>query len=294
MRTPQRRRCTAGTAGSADSNTVAAVNRVPEENGQASRPPRGALIVVAVGLVACVVAALAATGKGEGEAAHLEWVQTARFPDSAPAAVPGSQGQMRFTDTNIMATGTNVSGYTLFRAATILRIPAGSPISGSEILCTVKGKSQAEIAQSSGGLRATYPRSSDEGIYKQLVPEEVFIDFSSHGSESAELEIFGMPRGFTSEQGVKLEWLKYETGIERFKYLIAGSPKQELELPFFTIWKATQAPAAAIACTLSSDAGEATVETGVALKKVPPPIDEQAEEEKLEEKEEQEEREEEG
>ncbi|HET7120378.1 MAG TPA: hypothetical protein VFI17_03885 [Solirubrobacterales bacterium] len=270
------------------------MNGPAAENGQDTRPPRGALIVVAVGLVACVVAALAATGKGEGEAAHLEWVQTARSPDSAPVAVPGGQGKMRLTDSSIMATGTNVSGYSLFRAATILRIPAGSPISGSEILCAVKGRSHAEIGQSSGGLRATYPRSSEEGIYKQLVPEEVFIDFSSHGSETAELEILAMPQGFTSEQGVKLEWPEYKIGTERLEYLIAGVPKQELELPFFTIWKATKIPAAEIACTLSSDAGEATVTTQVALKKVSPPIDEQAEEENLERKEEQEEREEEG
>jgi hypothetical protein len=269
------------------------VNGPAAENGQDSRPPRGALIVVVVGLLACVIAALAATGKGEGEAAHLEWVKTARFPNSTPATVPGGPGQMRLTDTNIMATGTNVSGYSLFRAATILRIPAGSPTSGSEILCTVKGLNHAEIGQSSGGLRATYPRSSEEGIYKQLVPEEVFIDFSSHGSETAELDIFDMPQGFTSEQGVKLEWPEYEGGTERLKYLIAGTPKGELELPFFTVWKATKAPGAAIACTLTSNAGEATVETAVALRKVPPPIDEQAEEEKLEAKEEREEREEE-
>ena len=38
-------------------------------------PPRGALIVVAVGLLACVAAALLSTDKASGEAAQLEWVQ---------------------------------------------------------------------------------------------------------------------------------------------------------------------------------------------------------------------------
>ena len=53
------------------------------------RPPRGALIVVAVGLLACVAAALLATDRGSGEAAHLEWVQSAPFADSKPVSVPG-------------------------------------------------------------------------------------------------------------------------------------------------------------------------------------------------------------
>ncbi|HET9678258.1 MAG TPA: hypothetical protein VFP21_12230, partial [Solirubrobacterales bacterium] len=87
-------------------------------------------------------------------------------------------------------------------------------------------------------------------------------------------------------QGVKLEWPEYQAGKERLEYSIAGKPKKDLELPFFTIWRTTQVPAAAIACTLETSAGKAAVTTKVALKKRSPPIDEQAEEEKAEEKEE--------
>ena len=73
--------------------------------------------MVAVGLLACVVAALASTGKGEGEAANLEWVQSKEVPDSKPVAVPGGKGEMQLTETRIRATGTNVSGYSLFIAS---------------------------------------------------------------------------------------------------------------------------------------------------------------------------------
>src|SRR4051812_19796614 len=48
---------------------------------QDDKPPRGALFVVAIGLVACVVAALATVGKGEGESAQLEWVQSGTAAD---------------------------------------------------------------------------------------------------------------------------------------------------------------------------------------------------------------------
>jgi hypothetical protein len=262
--------------------------RVPPRSSdpQDDRPPRGALIVVAIGLVACVVAALAATGKGDGEAAQLEWVQSGTAADSKTVAVPGGKGEMQLVGTHIRATGTNVSGYSLFTAGSTLKVSAGAPIGGARILCSVKAGGGTEIAQSSGGLRGTYPRSSEAGIYNQEVPETVLLDFSSHSSELATLEVLDRPKRFTSEQGVKLEWPEYEVGKERLKYFIAGKPKHDLELPFFTIWKTTKVPTAAIDCELETSAGKSTVTTQVALKKRSPPLDEEAEEEKLEEKEE--------
>ena len=263
-------------------------------NPQDDKPPRGALIVVAIGLIACVVAALASTGKGSGEAASLEWVQSGTGPDSKAAPVPGGKGQMQLTGTHIRATGTNVSGYSLFTVGATLNVSAGAPIGGGRVLCTVTAHGGTEIAQSGGGLRATYPRSSEEGIYNQEVPETVLIDFSSHSSELAVLEVLDRPSRFTTEKGVKLEWPEYQVGKEHLKYFVTGKPKADLRLPFFTIWKTTKVPAADLACTLETSAGKESVATAAALKKVSPPIDEQAEEEKLEEKEEAEEREEEG
>lgn len=260
---------------------------------QDSRPPRGALIVVAVGLVACVVAALAATGKGEGEAAHLEWVQTQEVADSGTTRVPGGSGQMQLTETAIRATGTNVSGYSLFQVFSQLHVSKGALVGGGRVLCSIETSHATEIAQSSGGLRALYPRSSEDGIWGQEVPETVLIDFSSHGYELAVLEVFGLPARFTSVQGVKLEWPEYQVGTERLKYFLPqGRLQEDLELPFFAVWRSTAVPAAKLACTLSTSAGSATVRTQAALKHQSPPIDEQAEAEKLEEKEEKEDEEE--
>jgi hypothetical protein len=273
-----------------NSNTVAAVNDAPQgSQPQDSRPPRGALIVVAVGLIACVVAALAATGKGSGEAAYLEWVQNKEFQDSPTVETPGG-GVMQLTETKIRATGTNVSGYSLFQVVSQLDVSKGTVIDGGHALCTTETKSQTEIAQSSGGLRALYPRSSEDGIWGQLVPETVLLDFSSHSSELASLEIFDLPPRFTTVQGVKLEWPHYVVGKERLDYALPqGKLKEDLELPFFSVWRSTAVPAAKISCRLETDAGRATVRTQVALKHQSPPIDEQAEEEKTLEKEEAEE-----
>ncbi len=256
---------------------------------QDRRPPRGALIVIAVGLLACIVAALASTGKGEGEAANLEWVQSKDGPDSKPVAIPGGKGEMGLTETRIRATGTNVSGYALFIASSKLTVSAGAPIGGGRIVCAVRAPKGTEVAQSSGGLRGTYPRSSEDGIYNQEVPETVLMDFSSKSSELAVLEFPDRPARFTTERGVKVEWPPHKVGEERIKYFIVGKPKQDLELPFFTIWRSQDVPAAKIACTLETSAGEATASTAVALAKHTPPIDEEAEELKEEEREEAEE-----
>jgi hypothetical protein len=262
------------------------VNDAPQGSADANtRPPRGALIVIAVGLVACVVAALASTGKGEGEAANLEWVQASQPVESKPVSIAGGKGEMQLTDTRIRATGTNVSGYSIFMTSSVLTISGGSPIGGGRILCTVKAPQGTEVAQSSGGLRGTYPRSSEDGIYSQPIPETVLMDFSSRGSELASLEVPDRPPRFTTERGVKVEWPEYEVGTERIKYFIVGKPKQDLILTFYTTWRTTDVPSAKISCELETSAGTSPVSTEAALAKRSPPIDEEAEERKEEERE---------
>jgi hypothetical protein len=199
---------------------------------------------------------------------------------------------MQLTEARIRSTGTNVSGYSLYVASSKLTISAGSPIDDGGILCAVKAPKGTEVAQSSGGLRGTYPRSSEAGIYNQEVPETVLMDFSSKSSELAVLEFPDRPPRFTTERGVKVEWPTYKVGEERIEYSVVGKPKQDLELPFFTIWRSQDVPAAKFACTLETSDGEATASTTAALAEHTPPIDEEAEEIKAEEQEEAEEEEE--
>lgn len=251
------------------------------------RPPRGAIVIVVIGLVACLVAVLASTGKGEGEAAHLEFVANAEVPDSKTVAVPGGTQTMQLVDGLIRATGSNISGRNIFQVASVLEFEAGAPISQSHIICSINAAKGAEIGQSSGGLRMLYPRSSENGIFTQPVPEAVLVDFSSHSSELAVLEIEGLPKSFTTEKGVKVEWPEFEEGTEHLDYFIAGGkPKANLRLSFNSIWRSTAVPAATTSCTIKTDAGKATVETKGALQHLPPPIDEEAEEVNQEKREE--------
>ncbi len=235
----------------------------PEDN----RIPRGALIVVAVGLLACLAAAVLATDKSGGTAADLEWVQNKPLPDSRPAPVPGGGGRMRLVEGGIRSTGVNVSGYSLYRVATVLKIDAGTPIGSGRVLCSIQAPSRTEVAQTPGS-RASYPRSSED-LYAQEVPEVVLAEFSSHSAALAVLEFEDLFNdGFSSERGLKVEWPPYQVGKERWEWFLPpGRPTVELVLPFGSVWKTTAIPAARIACTLTTSAGEATVRTAGALPK---------------------------
>jgi hypothetical protein len=255
------------------------------------RIPRGAIIVVVVGLLATVAAAvLSNTGADSGEVAHLEFVQKAKIPDSEPVNVPGSKKlKMQLVGGTIKSTGTNVANYSLFRVLSTVKIDAGARI-GGEMLCEVNApRTGTLVAQSSGGLRMLYPRSSEQGISGQEIPATILARFASHGDLLAELEEVteDMPENFTTIEGVKVGWPEYEEGTEHILFhLPHGRAKTTVELPFYTVWKTKEAPAAQIACTLETKLGKATVKTEGSLPHVSPAIDEEAEELAQEEREE--------
>ena len=253
------------------------------------RIPRGAVIVVVIGVVATIAAALLSGGGGSGDAAHLEFVLKGTIPNSKAVAVPGSKtAKMQLVGGTIKATGTNVAGYELFRVLSVAKIDAGARI-GGELLCAIHApRTGTLIAQSTGNLRMLYPRSSEEGVNGQEVPEAVIAKFASHSHLAAYLEEVSedMPEKFTTIEGVKVGWPEYEEGTEHILYhLPHGKAKTTVELPFYTVWKTTKVPAAQISCTLETKLGKATVKTEGSLP-LSPPIDEEAEEEKLEEREE--------
>jgi hypothetical protein len=243
------------------------VSEAPEQNGM----PRGVLAVVAIGLIACVAAALLATDKGSGEAADLEWVLSTPIPDSKPEAVPGGGGEMQLVGAGIRATGTNASGYALYRTIAVLEIGAGSPVGSGKIVCSMRAPEGTEVAQTHNH-RASYPRSSEE-LYEQEVPEVLLLDFSSHGDELAVVEVPDLPERFATERGINLVWPEYTLRHEGWEWFLPpGKPKEDLVLPFMSVWKSTAVPSVKIACTVMTSAGETTVRTQGSLPERSEPI----------------------
>src|SRR4051794_21549801 len=181
---------------------------------------------------------------------------------------------MQLTNAGLRATGTNASAYALFRSAALLNVDAGAPVGGSRIKCSMRAPGGAEVAQTPD-LRATYPRSSEESVADQEVPEVVLVEFASHGTGLAVVDVEDLERPFATEPGVKLEWPEFHDGIERWSwYLPSGKPQEDLELPFYVVWRTTKPPKAEIECGIETGAGEATVKTAGAMSALPPPIDE--------------------
>jgi hypothetical protein len=223
------------------------------------RPPRGALIVIAIGLLATVAAALLSTDKLIG-AATLEWVEEAPVPDSKQVAIPGG-GQMQLTGASIRSTEANVSDYTLYRTSAVLGISAGSAIGQGRLRCSIRVPKRTIVAKTPSS-RASYPRSSEE-LSEQEAPENSLVEFSSHSTDLALVELGDVVgKRYTREKGIVVEWAPYRIGRQAWQFgLPAGRPKEDLRLPFASIWRTTASPAARIACTVENAAGSATVRT---------------------------------
>lgn len=225
-------------------------------------PPRGALIVIAIGLLATVAAALLSTDKLT--AATLEWVEEAPMAKAKPAAIPGG-GQMRLTNAEIRSTEPNISDYTLFRVSAELTIDAGSAVGQGLLSCMAQVKPPTIVAQTSKG-RAVYPRSSEE-LFEQDTPETSLVEFSSHSTDRASLDvsdIFG--KRYTTQKGIVVDWAPYQDQRQVWKLgLPSGRPKDDLTLPFVSIWRTTKEPEARMACTIKTAAGSAAVRTSGSL-----------------------------
>jgi hypothetical protein len=227
------------------------------------RPPRGALIVIAIGLLATIAAALLSADKLV-DAATLEWVEEAPLPDSKRVTIPGG-GEMRLTEASIRSTEANISDYTLFRTSAVLDISAGAAIGHARLRCSIKVSKQT-IAAKTHSSRASYPRSSED-LAKQETSETSLVEFSSHSTDLASVELADVIGDrYTREPGIVVEWAPYRIGQQVWKYgLPAGQPKEDLRLPFASIWRTVSSPAARIGCRVENSAGTVSVSTAGAL-----------------------------
>jgi hypothetical protein len=226
-----------------------------------TRPPRGALAVIAIGLIATLAAALLSTDEAGGSAAELFWEAKAPLPDSKAVPIPGG-GSMQISDAGLRVTEPNISGYRIYRSAAVLRIDAGSAVGQGRVRCATQVPSSA-IATHTPGSRAAYPRSSSgENLIKQDVPEVVLVEFNSHGSELGVLGLADAFETFVDEPGVVVSWSPYRKGVQEWQWgLPPGKPSKRLELGFASFWRTTGAVGARVSCTVETGAGKATART---------------------------------
>jgi hypothetical protein len=230
-----------------------------------TRPPRGALAVVAVGLVATLFAWLLSTDESGGAWVEVEWAARGALPDSRPAPIPGG-GSMKLEDTGLRVTEANINGERLFRLAAVLRIDARSAVGQARVGCTMLGGG-AELART-GDNRGAFPRStSEESLTKQEVPDRVGLKLHISGGEYASLELGDAFDAYTDLGGVVGTWEKHRTGSMGWQWgLPEGRPEKPLSLGFASFWKTTKVPSGSVACTVENAVGSASARTAGSLR----------------------------
>jgi hypothetical protein len=228
------------------------------ESSADSKPPRGAIAVIAIGLLATLAAAALATDEVGGSLVEIEWIGRAPIPDSPPVSIPGG-GSMRLEDGGLRTSEDNIDGERVFRATAVLRIEAGSPVGQARVRCRMSGGG-AELGRTVNS-RAAFPRSSGEyNLTKQEVPESVGVRLPIQGAEFASLEMGDAFPAFTDLPGVVVSWQPHRTYSQEWQWgLPEGRLKEPLALGFAGFWRTAGTVSVDVSCTLETGAGKATV-----------------------------------
>jgi hypothetical protein len=235
--------------------------------GTNTRPPRGALVVIAIGLIATLAAAALATDEVGGSSVAIEWVARAPIPDSPPASIPGG-GSMRLEEGGLRTSEENIEGERVFRAASVLRIEAASAVGQARVRCRMSGGG-AELGRTVNS-RGAFPRSSGEySLTKQEVPGSAGIRLPIQGAEFASLEMGDAFPTFTDLPGVVVSWLPHRTHSQEWQWgLPEGRLRKPLELGFASFWRTSGEVAAEVSCTIETAAGRAAAHTAGELASV--------------------------
>ena len=181
---------------------------------------------------------------------------------------------MQLVEGHLRATGVNVSGYSLFRPGIELHFDPEAPIGSARIRCAQRAHGDAEVAQTAG-LRASYPRSVEEGrLNEQELPESgVQVEFGSHGRLRGRSPARRPPSPGGERDGDQPRMAHLPHGVERWHWFLPpGVPKVGLTLPFVDRLADDQIPAVDISCTVETSAGTATVHTAGAFAHISEPI----------------------
>jgi len=226
-----------------------------------SRPPRGALIVIAVGLIATLAAALLATDSSGGSSVTVEWAAHAPLPDSRVAAIPGG-GSMQLRDGGMRASEDNLEGERIYRLVSVLRLAPDSAVGQGRVRCRMTGGPGAELGRTVNS-RGAFPRSSGEyNLTKQDVPGSVGVRLPIEGAEYASLDMEDAFEVFTDLPGVVVSWMPVHTHSQEWQWgLPKGSLQQPLELGFATFWRTAGELRARVSCTVQTATGSAAVAT---------------------------------
>jgi hypothetical protein len=201
--------------------------------------PRGAILVVIVGLLACVATALLTVDQSSG-GEDLTWDLDGKIPDSSP-------GPLKVTDASISATRPNASGYKLFRISGTANLDLGSFAGAVPVSCTVEAPKRSVLGRTPD-KRASYPLPSTD-LASQAVPDLSIVRFNAKGTDIVGVPVSDAVSYFTNANDVKVDWASYKPGRQTWNWVLRPAKRKEpVTLSFATMWRTTADPGGKIRC----------------------------------------------
>jgi len=230
----------------------------------ASPPPRGAVIVVAVGLLVTVLAVALTRNPGQA-GATVDYKTQNKFPQSKTVKF-GQGGNTQIVDGLISTTDANEVGDRLFTIETSLRAKAGSGARITQVSCQLK-LPQGILMGQSEGRRAAFPRplanTSDDAI-KEGVP----VDFTNGSDEQAGITLRNVFFKYVIGGNPSVEWSNLAAGQHTWLWSYP-TPVAETRDNFAAVLTGHGGATVPIACTPeakgASGTERATVRTTVKL-----------------------------
>jgi hypothetical protein len=200
-------------------------------------PPRGALIVIAIGLIGCV-----ATGAVGNDVAFNS---LAPLRDSAAAAL-GPGGRTQLINGFVSSTDPNDQGDRLFKAEVSLNARAGAGYKVNEIRCIAEGPPGTHIPHAEG-RRAAYPTPTDDASI-HAIREGASVEFPNGDAELAGVKLRDHFFHYVIGGKPSVEW----PGLaERHQAWIWKFPKpvQKTRINWAIMWTATGGQKTTLRCT---------------------------------------------
>jgi hypothetical protein len=151
----------------------------------ASPPPRGAVIVVAVGLVVTIAAIVLSRDPG-GVGEDVSFLAERKLPDS-PTVTLGDGGEQKIVDGVISTTADNDLGERLYKIEASLRARAGANSAIDSVRCQIRLPDGVHIGQSDG-RRAAFPRPLADTA-DDAIKEGAAVEFETDDAAQAGLEL---------------------------------------------------------------------------------------------------------
>jgi len=244
----------------------------PQPDKNPNRIPRGALAVVAAGLV-CTLCVLALDFLGGGTSAELDW-QTQEPVDTPPKAKVGP-GSVSMDRTTLSAIGQNGGGESVYRIAGAITVDSDGKKTPVQVGCYITTLDPDSSIARTPKRRAAWPRPSDE-LQAQEVPESAVLKFNAVGNDVLGLPMRDVVNKYTNIKPDSLvDWPPFEERTQGWVWdMKDGTGPAPAVLGYVVIFKTPSKPDATLRCETTIDGETVTQRARATQKEWPLPAPE--------------------